>query len=159
MFYVFSRRVPRNEATTTSMTPKSMRLQSVGQLPSCNPQLWYPHPHKESFLYHQTLGWSSAPSHPVVVNVPSAQRNLLDELQGIDMTASAFPQPPQQALQLQGATGLSGLVASAAQAQADKHAQPPELISFVGSGCWQGRVGRHGQHLLQGFLSLATAGG
>jgi hypothetical protein len=52
----------------------------------------------------------------IVVNVPSAQRNLLDELQGIDMIASAFPQPPQQALQLQGAAGLSGLVASAAQA-------------------------------------------
>jgi hypothetical protein len=33
----------------------------------------------------------------IIVNVPSAQRNLLDDLQGIDMTSAAFPQPPQQA--------------------------------------------------------------
>ena len=29
----------KNEATTTSMTPKLMLLRSVGHLPNCNPQL------------------------------------------------------------------------------------------------------------------------
>ena len=67
----------------------------------------------------------------VAFGVPSTQRSLLDELQGIDMTSSAIPHPPQQLLQLQGAVGLSGSVASGAAAQADKPAQPPGLIPLV----------------------------
>ena len=76
----------------------------------------------------------------IVVNAPPAQRNLLDELQGIDMTAPAFPHPPQQALQLQGVAGLSELVASAAQAQADKQALPSGKIPLAAAAGKEGSV-------------------
>ena len=67
----------------------------------------------------------------IIVNIPSTQRNLLDELQGIDMSSSAFPQPPQQALQLQGAEGLSGPVASGAGTRAGEPTQPSGPIPLA----------------------------
>ena len=78
----------------------------------------------------------------IIVGVPSTQRSLFDELQSIDMTSTAIPHPPQQLQLLHGATGLSGLVASgaAAQAQADKHAQPPGLIALAAAAGTDGSV-------------------
>ena len=51
------------------------------------------------------VGRRAEPS--ITINIPPAQRNLLEELQGVDMTATAFPQPPQQDLQLQRPTDRS----------------------------------------------------
>ena len=132
--------MPRKEATTTSMTSKSMRLQSVGQLPNCNPTAVIPAHAQEiiSILQDAEVELRTEPS--IVINIPPAQRNLLEELQGVDMTAAAFPQPPQQGLQLQGPTDLSELAASAARAQADKHAQPPGLFPSAAAAGKDGSV-------------------
>jgi hypothetical protein len=85
------------------------------------------------------VGLRAEPS--IAINIPPAQRNLLEELQGVDMTATAFPQPPQQDLQLQGPTDLSELAASAARAQADKQAQPPGLLQSATSTAAAGKEG------------------
>ena len=95
-------------------------------------QLWYPHSHKKSFQSHQMLEWSSALSHP-----SSSAPLLLSADCSTNCRASICPhppflnQPPQQPLQPQGAAGLSGPVASGANAQADEPTQPPGPIPLA----------------------------
>ena len=84
------------------------------------------------------VGLRAEPS--ITINIPPAQRNLLEELQGVDISATALPQPPQQDSQLQGPTDLSELATSAARAQADKHAQPPGLFSSATAAGKDGSV-------------------
>jgi hypothetical protein len=72
-----------------------------GAAAQLQPTAVIPAPAQEIFPVPPDAGVEQRAEPTIIVNIPSTQRNLLDELQGIDMSSSAFPQPPQQALQLQ----------------------------------------------------------
>ena len=67
-------------------------------LPNCNPPAVIPAHAQGIIPIAQDAGVGLRAEPSIAINIPPAQRNLLEELQGVDMTATAFPQPPQQDL-------------------------------------------------------------
>jgi hypothetical protein len=70
-----------------------------GAAAQLQPTAVIPAPAQEILPVPPDAGVEQRAEPTITINIPSTQRNLLDELQGIDMSSSAFPQPPQQALQ------------------------------------------------------------
>jgi hypothetical protein len=99
-----------------------------------------PAPAQEIFPVPPVTGVKQRTEPSVIVGVLSTQRSLFEELQSIDMTSTTIPHPPQQLLQLQGAAGLSGPVASGADAQADKPSEPSGPIPLAAINGAGGRV-------------------